>query len=116
MSQVHTRTEGTTLHLSLAGTLTIAEAAETRSSLMAQLAATTPEVQVVRLDLQGVPEIDSSGIQLLVSAARTLQSQGRQTVLHNCSGVVRTVSTALGAADAAQCCGFTFRTPAGDCA
>jgi anti-anti-sigma factor len=113
MSQVHAHTEGATLHLSLAGTLTIAEAAETRASLMTQLSAAASEVQAIRLDLSAVPEIDSSGIQLLVSAARTLQSQGRQTVLHSCSAVVRTVSLALGAADTEHCCGFSLATPTG---
>ena len=113
MSQVHAHTEGATLHLSLAGTLTIAEAAETRSSLMAQLRTAAPEVREVRLDLRAVPEIDSSGIQLLVSASRTLQSQGRQTFLQSSSGAVRTVSLALGAADAEHCCGFTLATPTG---
>ena len=110
MSQVHAHTDATTLHLSLAGTLTIAE---TRSDLMTQLAATASEVQEVRLDLSAVPEIDTAGIQLLMATARSLQEQGRQTTLQRSSDVVRTVSLALGAADAVQCCGFTHTLATG---
>lgn len=113
MSQVHAHTDGATLHLSLAGTLTIAEAAETRSDLLTQLSATGSEVKDVRLDLSAVPEIDASGIQLLVSTARTLQSQGRGAWLQRSSDVVRMVSLALGAADAQRCCGFTHANSTG---
>jgi anti-sigma B factor antagonist len=108
MSQVHAHTDGATLHLSLAGTLTIAEAAETRIDLLTHLAAAAPELREVSLDLSAVPEIDTAGIQLLMSTARTLLTQGRQATLQRHSDVVRTVSLALGAADTRQCCGFAL--------
>jgi len=113
MSQVHAHTDGATLHLSLAGTLTIAESAETRADLMTQLAAAGSNVREVRLDHSAVPEIDTAGIQLLMATARSLQTQGRQATLQRSSDVVRTVSLALGAADAAQCCGFTHTLATG---
>lgn len=113
MSQVHAHTEATTLHISLAGTLTIAESAETRSDLMTQLNAMGSEVRQVRLDLSAVPEIDTAGIQLLMATARSLQAQGRQPMLQRSSDAVRMVSLALGAADAGQCCGFTHTSATG---
>jgi anti-anti-sigma factor len=113
MSQVHAHTTGATLQLSLAGTLSIAEAAETRTDLLTHLDAASAKVKEVRIDLSAVPEIDSAGIQLLVSTARTLRSQGRNTTLHAFSVEVCTVSMTLGAADAQQCCGFAHISATG---
>lgn len=113
MSQIHAQADATTLHISLAGTLTIAEVTETRSDLMTQLAATGSEVQAVSLDLSAVPEIDTAGIQLLLATARCLKAQGRQPTLQRNSDVVRTVALALGAADAVQCCGFALTAAPG---
>ncbi len=113
MSQVHAHTKGAKLQLSLAGTLSIAEAAETRNDLLTHLHAASAKVKEVRIDLSAVPEIDSAGIQLLVSTAHTLRSQGRKATLQGCSAEVRTVSMALGATDAQQCCGFTHTSATG---
>lgn len=113
MSQVHAHTDGTTLHISLAGTLTIAEATETRLALVTQLAQAEPDIREVRLDLSAVPEVDTAGIQLLLSASRTVLAQGRTASLERSSGVVQTVSLALGAADTSHCCGFAHSPETG---
>lgn len=113
MSQVHAQTDGAMLRLSLAGALTIAEVAETRGDLLARLATAPAEIGEVALDLSAVPEIDTAGVQLLLSTAHTLSAQGKRATLLRQAEVVRTVAQALGAADASQSCGFLLRSDTG---
>lgn len=59
--------------LALAGEFTIYAAAESKGLLLAPLA----EVQALAVDLAGVTEMDTTGIQLLILAKREAQTAGK---------------------------------------
>jgi anti-anti-sigma factor len=92
--------------LCLRGALTIAEAAPVREALREQLALDAAGHPELRLDLTGIDELDSAGVQLLLSAARTLQAQSRRARLEAAAPLVERVAAALGAGDERHCCGF----------
>ncbi|UUX94540.1 lipid asymmetry maintenance protein MlaB [Aquabacterium sp. J223] len=65
-----------TVHLRVDGEMTIYRAAELKPQLMAAL----DQAPAVALDLRGVAEIDTAGVQLLLLARRTAVE--RQRALH----------------------------------
>jgi anti-anti-sigma factor len=80
--------------LALGPELTIAQAATAREALLQALQAGAGDLA---LDLSGVMDFDSAGVQLLLATRRSLQAQGRALVLHQPSAAVR---------DALQCLGL----------
>ena len=68
--------------------LTIANAAEQRTRLQALLAAEAGGSTALQLDLAGVTDIDSAGVQLLLATRRSLAERGRSLQLRSPSGVV----------------------------
>lgn len=78
---------GLSIHVD--GDLTIYEAARTRESLLALVDGAGP----VELDLAGVGDIDSAGLQLLLATARTL---GDRLTLVRASAAVREAIGLLG--------------------
>lgn len=73
------------VELVLGPDLTIAQAAGVHRSLLAALEA---HPQRLAIDLGGVTDFDSSGVQLLLSAARTQAERGATLVLLHASEVV----------------------------
>jgi anti-sigma B factor antagonist len=67
-----------TRSLGLAGELTIRTAAEEKAGLLAFLDITAAEGADVELDLSGVTELDTAGVQLLLMGRREARAQGRQ--------------------------------------
>ena len=82
--------------LALGPEMTIAYAAELRETLLD--AATAADGDLL-LDLAGVSDFDSSGVQLLLSARRSLQAQGHALRLVACSAAVRDALHTFGLAD-----------------
>jgi anti-anti-sigma factor len=83
----------TPLMLELQGPLTIAAAAERREQLLARL----PDAeQELVLDMAGVEAFDSAGVQLLLSARRSLQERGATLTLRGVPDLVREALAALG--------------------
>ena len=74
--------------LALDGELTIYRAAETRTGLLAALS-DSPEG--LEIDLAGVTEIDSAGVQLLMAARRDAQARGQWLRFTGCNGPVSEV-------------------------
>lgn len=68
--------------LVLAGELTIAQAATQREALLAALAGCDA---VLTLELSGVEAFDSSGVQLLLAARRSIAERGGTLGLQACS-------------------------------
>jgi len=85
--------------------LTIAEVGALRELLIAHLAGSAGEVQ---LDGSAVEECDTAGLQLLLSAARTVSASHRELRLLRCSAALRrtielaSVTTRLGVTDPAD--------------
>ena len=77
--------------LRIEGEFTIYRAMELKPVLFAQ-------PPVTEIDLSGVTEFDSSGLQLLMLAKKTAVAQGRSLVLVGCSPVVIEVFELLGVA------------------
>lgn len=71
--------------LRLAGELTIYNAMAVKEALLDALA----ESSEVVLDLEAVAEIDTSGVQLLITAVREAKNAGKLLSLHGPSGAVR---------------------------
>jgi anti-sigma B factor antagonist len=78
--------------LALGPDLTIAQAAVHRQ----QLLELWPPQGDVALDLAGVTDFDSSGVQLLLACARSLGERGDQLQLQTPSAVVRDALQVLG--------------------
>lgn len=74
--------------LALDGELTIYRAAEIRTGLLAALS-DSPEG--LEIDLAGVTEIDSAGVQLLMAACRDARTQGQTLRITGCNAVVAEV-------------------------
>ncbi|MBP7666120.1 MAG: STAS domain-containing protein [Burkholderiaceae bacterium] len=72
--------------LSLGSELTIAQAAQHRETLVDAVAAASGDLQ---LDLAVVSEFDSSGVQLLLSARRSLAERGHALQIVAASAAVR---------------------------
>ncbi len=82
--------------LALGPEMTIAYAAELRETL---LGAATAAHGDLLLDLAGVSDFDSSGVQLLLSARLSLQARGHALRLVACSAAVRDALLTFGLAD-----------------
>ncbi|WP_144640579.1 lipid asymmetry maintenance protein MlaB [Bordetella genomosp. 13] len=84
--------------LRLDGELNIYRAQDTRDQLLQTVAglAGQPEPQALDIDLSGVSEIDTSGVQLLLATMRYAQSQGMDTRLVRHSVAVVEAMTLLG--------------------
>ena len=82
--------------LTLGPELTIAYAAELRETLLGATAAAAGDL---RLDLSGVSDFDSSGVQLLLSTRLSLQAQGHALRLVASSAAVRDALHTFGLAD-----------------
>lgn len=84
--------------------LTIAVAAEQRSRLLSLLEASPAATGALQLDLSGVTDIDSAGVQLLLATQRSLAARGRALQLQAPSAAVRDAlaTFGLGAALAAS--------------
>ena len=78
--------DASTPALALGPEMTIAYAAELRETLLAAAMASEGDLL---LDLGGVSDFDSSGVQLLLSARLSLQAQGRALRLVAASPAVR---------------------------
>jgi anti-anti-sigma factor len=81
--------------LAIDGELTIYRAAELKDVLLAPLM----RHEALELDLSGVTEIDTAGVQLLLLAQRTARNQGRSFWLLNSSTVVTDVLNLLNLTD-----------------
>jgi len=81
--------------LSLDGELTIYRAAELKELLLNALAAGSGDLEV---DLSGVSEFDSAGLQLLMLAKKTAQQRGRELRLAGHSPAVLEVFELLNVA------------------
>lgn len=108
MSAIDIRHEGSQVHLTLRGALTIAEASSTHAELCQHLSGVDLGGAPVKLDASDLGEIDSAGIQLLVSTSLHVRSVGGQPVLTAAAPVLGRVAKVLGAADARTCCGFAI--------
>lgn len=93
--------DGDRCTLALAGELTIYAAAEAKARLLAPLA----ECRDVAIDLAGVCEIDSAGLQLLILAQREARAAGRSLRLADPSPAVAELIRLYGL-------GAWFATPA----
>lgn len=83
-----------TVTLRLAGELTIYRAAELKDALLAPLASGV----TLEIDLAGVTELDTAGLQLLMLAKKTAQAQGAALRLLGHSAAVVDVFELLGMA------------------
>lgn len=81
----------TDVHLRLEGELTIYTAQDTRQRLLQALAADAAP-DILRLDLGGVTETDTAGIQLLLAARAHARSLGREMRF---AGMARGVEAAI---------------------
>lgn len=79
-------------HDVLTGEATIYRAADLKNELMELLDSASP----IRIDLSGVPEIDSSGIQLLLAAKKAAAAQGKTLQFLAPSAGIRSVAALLG--------------------
>lgn len=75
------------------GELTIATAAERHAALAAGLAEPADRVE---LDLSGVDELDTAGLQLLLALARTLRQRGTEVLVTAVADEVSAVFDAVG--------------------
>jgi anti-anti-sigma regulatory factor len=79
--------------------LTIYTAAETRTALLATLAAQPADAEgELALDGGAVAEVDGAGLQLLVSLARSLESRGRRLRVDRPTSALSAACSALGLA------------------
>ncbi len=106
MSDVQVHQEGKTLHIVLAGSWTIADAAALHQALRTSCAHPAAGLSVAVLDLAGVQTADTAGVQLLLALARSLREAGLALQVQPRSPAVDKVARALGACDDRQCCGF----------
>jgi anti-anti-sigma factor len=86
--------------LSLGAEMTIAFAAGHREALADAVAAAAPAG--LRLDLGGVHDFDSSGVQLLLSARRSLAARGQALHIVAASAPVREALALFGLGDLLQ--------------
>jgi anti-sigma B factor antagonist len=93
----------------LDGVLTIYAAAEAHAALCAALAG-TPADQPLVLDASRLDEVDSAGVQLLMSAARSLRERGTPLRLENLAPALQAAAAALGACLPGECCGWPLAT------
>lgn len=83
----------TTLPLALGPELTIGQAAASRDQLVDALCATRGDLA---LDLSGVTDVDSAGVQLLLALRRSVGARGGSLQLHAPSAVVRDALAVFG--------------------
>lgn len=108
MSDVTFLVKGLNARLIFTGPLTIAQVSETRSALI-ELMKALPHQQVW-LDIEGIHEADSAGVQVLLSFARYLKSENRVVELIGCSDAVYDAAWALGVASDDDCLGVGYAT------
>lgn len=97
--------------LQLAGELTVAQAADTRGTLLQlwpQLSAGALDI-----DLAEVDTADTAAVQLLLALGHGLRAQGVAARVVACSAALNTVGQALGAIDTAHCFGLAAALPTG---
>jgi len=82
--------------LRLSGELTIYHAAELKEALLPFAA----DAGAWALDLSGVTDVDSAGVQVLLAARRTLAARGAALRLTACSPAAQAVFSLYGIADA----------------
>jgi anti-anti-sigma factor len=82
--------------LRLSGELTIYHAADLKQALLPFAA----DAGALALDLSGVTDIDSAGIQVLLAARRTLAARGATVRLTACSAAAQALFSLYGMADA----------------
>lgn len=82
--EIAARTDGGRTCLGLAGELTIYDAAELRQSLADALR----DVGALDLDLAGITDIDTAGIQVLMAAKNSMRARGGELRLLNHSASV----------------------------
>jgi anti-anti-sigma factor len=85
--------------LALGPEMTIAYAAELRETLLDAATAAAAADTDLLLDLAGVSDFDSSGVQLLLSARLSLQAHGHVLRLVACSAAVRDALRTFGLTD-----------------
>jgi anti-sigma B factor antagonist len=85
--------------LALGPEMTIAYAAELRETLQDAATAAAAAHTDLLLDLAGVSDFDSSGVQLLLSARLSLQARGQGLRLVACSAAVRDALRTFGLAE-----------------
>jgi anti-sigma B factor antagonist len=78
----------TALDAVYAGDLTIQAAAAAKDQLLAAARLGEPELGELQLDLSGVTELDTAGLQLLLLLRRELAAEGRTLVLARPSDAV----------------------------
>ncbi|MFY9514254.1 MAG: STAS domain-containing protein [Rubrivivax sp.] len=81
--------------MNIEGELTIYRAAELRGVLLAALASSVQEGGDLEIDLAGVTEFDSAGVQLLLAAQNSARQSQRALRLKNASPAVREVFETL---------------------
>lgn len=87
---------------SIEGELSIYRAAELAQALQAWAAA-LPASVLPSLDLSAVTEMDSAGLQLLLSLRKTLQAQGQELCIAQASEAVREVLAMTGVLQGCLC-------------
>ncbi|GGY75780.1 STAS domain-containing protein [Pseudoduganella plicata] len=88
--------QGVPVALQIDGEMTIYRAAELKDVLYGALQAAVAGSRALALDLSGVTEFDSAGIQLLLVAQRDAERQGQVLRLVACSPAVRDVFALTG--------------------
>lgn len=91
--------EAATPVLALGPEMTIAYAAELRETLQDAATAAAAADSDLLLDLAGVSDFDSSGVQLLLSARLSLHARGHALRLVGASGAVRDALRTFGLTD-----------------
>lgn len=86
----------------LSGELTIYAALEAMAPLMSALAAE----EDLELDLEGISELDSAGVQLLLLARREAELRGCQLSLTRCSPAVKDLVRLYNLSEALGCQGL----------
>ncbi|HEX8986567.1 MAG TPA: STAS domain-containing protein [Rhodocyclaceae bacterium] len=89
----------TVRRIALDGELTVQSAAATRERLLAALAGS----DVLELDLGGVAEFDSAGLQLLLAARKSAQAAGKRMRLFRPPAAVVEVLEFLALGEAFDC-------------
>ena len=111
MITLHPAQGGQAARLQVDGELTVAQAADARNDLLRLCPPLAG--QPLDIDLAGLAPADTAAVQLLLALAHSLRQQGSTARLATCSGALRTMARALGAADATHCCGLPLVPPTG---
>lgn len=80
------------------GSLSISNVNEVRNELLAYLKEKEPENGIV-LDLSGLQDLDTAGLQLILSVCMTINAEGRSFLFEDISPFVRQVFQMSGVTD-----------------